>query len=300
MKCVPALVTWAALYLAGPLQAATVPEVEAQEPRAFGYQVGDLVQRGVVVHVPEGWTLDLDSLPKPGARGQPLELRQVTRSEQREDGGVRHELQLHYQVFFAPTAVRTFELPPVRMLLHSPAREAPLRVDAWPIAVAPLGPAEVSARRGLGDLQPDREPFTIDLGPRQRALRLSLLLAAAAVLALLAVHVALPWLDQRRRPFAMAYAALRRMPPDSDTAQWRAACKQLHRALDRTAGEVVFERGLAQFVATRRAFAPLEDDLSRFLQVSRREFFAEAARDAASASWLVELSRRCRDAERCT
>lgn len=288
----------AALCLASALHAEPVPDVLTREPRAFGYQVGDLVRRDVVVFAPAGWTLNGESLPKPGARGQPLELRSVARTEQREDGGVRHQLQLQYQVFFAPSAVRTFDLPPLRLVLQGAVREATLHVDAWPVVVAPLVQAEAPARRGLGDLQPDREPFTIDLAPTQRWLRAWLALAAAALLALGLLHVALPALDRRRRPFAQAFAELRRLPSDADTARWRDACRRLHRALDRSAGEVVFEHGLQRFVGARPAFAPLRDDLQRFLQLSRREFFTGAARDATDAAWLVELSRRCRDAER--
>ena len=32
--------------------------IEASEPRAYGYQVGDLVQRDVRLFVPSGWRLD--------------------------------------------------------------------------------------------------------------------------------------------------------------------------------------------------------------------------------------------------
>ena len=34
------------------------PRVEADEPRAFGYQIGDTVQRRVTVHADAGWLLD--------------------------------------------------------------------------------------------------------------------------------------------------------------------------------------------------------------------------------------------------
>jgi len=191
-------------------------------------------------------------------------------------------------------------LPQLRLALQSAARNTTLHVDAWPITVAPLVQPEAPARRGLGDLQPDHRPFTIDLAAAQRWLRGWLALAAGALLALTVLHVAMPVLDRRRLPFAQAFAELRRLPPDADTARWRDACRRLHRALDRSAGEVVFERGLQRFVGARPAFVPLHDDLKRFLQLSRREFFAGAARDAADAGWLLELSRRCRDAERGT
>ena len=83
-----------------------------------------------------------------------------------------------------------------------------------------------------------------------------------------------------------------------DDEAWRAACRQLHEALNRSAGEVVFEHALPRFVAAHPAFAPLRDELQRFLQRSRREFFAAGSRAPDDGRVLVELARRCRDAER--
>ena len=59
------------------LTPATLLNAVASEPRAFGYQVGDVVSRTVSVHAPQGLMLDESSLPQPGARGRALELRSV-------------------------------------------------------------------------------------------------------------------------------------------------------------------------------------------------------------------------------
>ncbi|MBX3605230.1 MAG: hypothetical protein KF788_08160 [Piscinibacter sp.] len=291
-----ALAAWT-FVAAGPAAGAPVPTVETDAPRAFGYQVGDTLQRQVVLHLPDGWSLQADSLPKPGARGQPIELRSVERQVQREAGGERHELRLRYQVFFAPTAVRTFETPPFRLALHGPARDEELRVEAWPVTVAPLVPVEVSPRTGLGELRPDRTPPGIDSRPTRRRLELWGFGALLVGLALAVLHLGLPWVARRQRPFGQAWSALKRLAPAADDAQWRAACRHLHEALDRSAGEVVFERTLERFVAARPAFAPLREDLRRFLQLSHREFFAGEVRDPDDARWLVALARRCREVE---
>lgn len=288
----------ATLLLAAGLAAAQpLPRLEVDEPRAFGYQVGDLVQRELVLHLPEGWSLDPDSLPRPGARGRPLELRRVERELQHEGGGTRLRLVLHYQVFFAPTAVRTLEMPAFRLPLAGPERGEDLRVEAWPVTVAPLVPEEVSPRNGLGELRPDRAAPRVDSAPLQRRLLLWAALAALCGAGLLLIHLGLPWWARRHRPFGRAWDSLRRLAPQADDAQWRAACRQLHAALDATAGEVVFERTLEGFVAVRPAFAPLRDELRRFLQRSQREFFADAPREPGDAQWLAGLARRCRDAE---
>ena len=56
-------------------ESASLLQATTREPRAFGYQVGDIVARSVTVHVPEGLVLDDTSVPQPGARGRAIELR---------------------------------------------------------------------------------------------------------------------------------------------------------------------------------------------------------------------------------
>ena len=272
--------------------------VQADEPRAFGYQVGDTVQRHVTVTAGAGWVLDDSSLPRPGARGGALELRHLTARAQAADGGRRHEFDLQYQVFISPPAVRTFEIPSFRLRFNGPQRSEEVLVEAWPVTVAPLVPTEASPRRGLGELRPDVAPAPID----DRALRLRLTGWAVAALllsgALAWIQFGPPWRAARSRPFGQAWRQLRRLPSDAAGVPWREACKAFHHALNRCAGEVVFEHGLARFVAAQPAFAPLRDDLASFLQRSRDEFFGDAALARGDAAWLVALCRRCRDAER--
>jgi hypothetical protein len=88
MKPLLALLLWVAPLLA---QAAEeeVLRVQASEPRAYGYQVGDAVQRRVVVRAPAGWTLDEASLPRPGGRGQALSCAMSSSSRL---SGPRHAL----------------------------------------------------------------------------------------------------------------------------------------------------------------------------------------------------------------
>jgi mxaA protein len=207
-------------------------------------------------------------------------------------------LDLQYQVFVSPTAVRTFEIPSFRLRFSGPQRSEEVLVEAWPVTVAPLLPVDVSPRRGLGDLRPDHAPPLIDT----RTLQLRLLIVAAGALVLLGalavIQLGPPWRAARNRPFGLAWRQLRRLPPSVNEAQWRAACKTLHGALNRSAGEVVFEHGLERFIAAQPAFDGLRDDLSRFLRLSRDEFFAGGERAAGDASWLLALCQRCRDAER--
>jgi mxaA protein len=275
-----------------------VLRVEASEPRAYGYQVGDHVQRHVVVQAPAGWTLDEASLPRPGGRGTALELRSVQRRTTAVGGGQRIELDLDYQVFLAPAVVRTVEIAPIALRFTGASRTEDLRIDAWPVTIAPLLQVEAPTRRGLGELQPDRPPLLRDTS----ALRTRLLAWAAIALLLITTlavaYLGPPWRAARQRPFGVAWRQLRRLPAQPGDPAWRAACVQLHEALNRTAGEVLFERDLDAFVQRQPGFAPLREDLQRFLHTTREQFFGGAPRNADDGRWLVALCRRCRDAER--
>ncbi|MFG5407037.1 hypothetical protein ABXN37_01885 [Piscinibacter sakaiensis] len=114
--------------------------LETEEPRAFGYHVGDRVERRFRLRVPAPWRLDPDSLPGTGRRGRSLELREARWDPPGPFDGDVHRLTLRYQVFAAPPQVQVLELPPVRLRFDAAGREHTLRLDAWPLAVGPLAP----------------------------------------------------------------------------------------------------------------------------------------------------------------
>ncbi len=271
-----------------------VLRVEASEPRAYGYQVGDHLQRHVVVQVPRGWTLDEASLPKPGGRGLALELREVR--VERSGGELR--LALDYQVFLAPAAPRTVEMAPQRLRFDTGSRIEEALIDAWPVTIAPLVQAEAPTRRGLGEMQPDRAPLLVDSAAPRARLEAYAIAAALLLAGLALAYLGPPWNAARKRPFAVALRRLRSLPAQPDAQRWKEACVTLHEALNRSAGEVLFERGLADFLQRRPGFAPLRDDLLRFLHTSSAQFFGGAPREPDDGRWLLALARKCRDAER--
>jgi mxaA protein len=275
--------------LAGSAMAQDAPTATELEPRAYGYFVGDVLQRRVWLTWPAGWSLDLSSLPKVRRPGQAIELRAVQLDGQ--------ELRLDYQVFLAPKAVRMLEIAPMRLRFAGPGGEAFVRIDAWPVTVAPLVPVDVSPRVGLGEMQPDIMPPAIATQARRQRLWLYAAVLLLGGLYLLQVYVGLPWWGRQQRPFAQAWRALRRLPADLSTPQWHGAMRLVHEALNATAGEVVFEGGLTGFVADQPRFAPLQDALAGFFSRSHDTFFSGHGAEA-DLPWLRALCRACRDAER--
>ena len=274
-----------------------VVELSADEPRAFGHRVGDVVVRRVEIAVPKGLRLDEESLPQ-ARRGAALELREVRWQRHAGWDADRYELSLAYQVFRAPRAVRVLEMPPVRLRFLGAPRPQEALLEAWPVAVAPLAPLEASPRRGLGELRPDIAPPAIDTAPE----RARLIGYAAAALPLLAylgwVYLGAPWLARRQRPFGQAWQAVRSLGADASIEQTRAALRRVHEALNRTAGQAVFEDGLERFLAAAPRFAPLREEFAAFFRRSREAFFATDAAALGDPRWLAGFCRRCRDIER--
>ncbi len=296
MKALFATLLW---WLAGAALADdAVLRVEASEPRAYGYQVGDHVQRRIAVEVPRGWALDEASLPKPGGRGLALELREVRQWRSATVSGERIELALDYQVFLAPAAPRTVEMAAHRLVFSTGSRQVEALIEAWPVTIAPLVQADAPTRRGLGEMQADRPPPLVDTSAVRTRLMAYAVAAALLLAALALAHLGPPWNAARNRPFAVAWRRLRRLPAQPEAAQWQAACVALHEALNRSAGEVLYERGLDDFLRRRPAFASLRDELQRFLRTSRAQFFGGAPREPDDGRWLRALCQRCRDAER--
>lgn len=270
------------------------------EPRAFGYQLGDMVSRTVTIDASDGLVLDESSVPQAGARGNALELRSVSRRSSAEPGGRRNELTFTYQVFLSPPESRTLEMPGFTLRFQGQPRAQEVRIEAWPVTVSPLVPVEVSPRRGLGELQPDMAPPLIDTrSGRWRFVGYGIVMLV--LLAYLAhVYIGLPWWARAHRPFTMAWRSVHGVTPASTDAQWREAFRHLHDALNRTMGEAVFEEGIDRFIEAQPRFAHLRGDLVTFFRRSRAEFFGKEGQAQADAdrSWLIGFCRRCRDAER--
>jgi mxaA protein len=118
--------------------ASAVLDLQVTEPRAFGWQVGDVLHRRVVLQVPPGWVLDARTLPRPVGQAGPqagaVVLRQLSWGD-----AARTQLDLQYQVLQSPPALRTFELPALALSFDAIAPGGdtdPVRPEAAPVASA--------------------------------------------------------------------------------------------------------------------------------------------------------------------
>lgn len=233
-----------------------------QQPRAFGYVLGDIVTQRVLLE-DGGRPFAPDEWPESGPAGNWVE-RHAVRVER--DAGGRRWLTIDYQVMNSPQKLTAVPLPAWRLV--SKASGVELRVPAWSITVAPLTPPRPLAGAGLGSLRPDRAAVPIDVAPMRRWLATWVGALFVCVLAWIAWWQWRNWRASSAQPFARALRELRAMDEEAPQA-WVA----LHRAFDATAGRVVQPDGLAVLFERAPQLEPERTAIEHFFARSAERFF---------------------------
>lgn len=271
--------------------------VSVQQPRAFGYIIGDRLEQRISLLAPAGFALDPKTLPRAGRTGLWLELAPPHLASDQVGNAARYQLTLDYQVINVPEQVRTIDLPAVGLTFSAHGSQLTATVDEWPITIAPITPTYILARARLTQTQPDASPPTPDPARYMWLTFLWIAVILAIIAAAIVQRHGIPWLRHGARPFARAardIAKLSRLPPERAT--YRRGLQRLHRAFDAAAGRAVFGDRLAPLFAAHPELLGLRTDIEQFYAASQREFFGAPA-DGAGLSEVLALAARCLHAE---
>lgn len=255
---VMALATTGAIAAQKPT-ASAVPAV-VEQPRPFGYVVGDLVTQRVLLTTP-----DMDFEPTTLPAAQRLNIwfeRRAPRIESAADG--RRWLVVDYQVINAPQVLTTAVLPAWE--LEAKAGGARLKIPAAPINVGPLIPS--SSVAAVSELRPDREVPIVTTAPARARLIIWSIALAAVLAAWLAWLQWRNWRDSLNQPFARALQELRRVDEIAPEA-WQA----LHRAFDQTAGHVLQIQTLPTLFQRAPHLQTMRAEIEQFFSQSSERFF---------------------------
>jgi len=274
-----------------------------QPPRAFGYQLGDLVTQRLLLPA-DGRRLETAALPRAERISGWLERRPFqweTDAEGRQwllvsyqivnapqtlmpraerisgwlerrpfqwetDAEGRQWLLVSYQIVNAPQTLTAIALPALSLPMSAgPA----LETDAQLISVGPLTPQTVLGKGGLLDIRPDRPASVAPSAPIARRLQRWLLALAGTLAAWMGWWAWRHRRESRRLPFARAWRRLRQLDPDQSEA-W--LC--LHQALNETAATVLRAPALPGLLARAPHLQPLHAQLQHFYACSDQRFFS--------------------------
>lgn len=269
-----------AVATADTLAASQVTTAVVQQPRPFGYVMGDLVTQRVLL---SSGDMKFEPVTLPPSQRVNIWFERRSANVERDSEGKRWMI-VTYQLINAPSALATVNLPAWE--LEDQTGGAKLRIPAAPISVAPL--ISHSASPTADDLRPDRQVSMIDT----TTTRTRLLSWSAALGLTLIVWLAWwqwrNWRDSLDRPFARALHELRRMD-DGAPETWQA----LHRAFDQTAGRVLQLETLPTLFERAPHLQPRRSDIERFFADSNERFFG-----AGTPSNALSLRALCQELRR--
>ncbi|MGE3775192.1 MAG: hypothetical protein AB7I32_19880 [Gammaproteobacteria bacterium] len=269
-----------------------IAELTVTPPRAYGWRIGDRLQRDIVLRLHAPYRFDAGSLPAAGRHTHWLALAPPRIDERRGTGLNEYRIRLDYQLVNVSPDHPDIALPELLLRFGDGKETQQALIPASRLRVGTITDFEAQ-----GELRPAQPPLPLPL-PTQR------LAAAAGVL--VAALAGLAWLrwggayGRRSRPFM----ALKRRLAMRREAAWEAdayaeALRAVHRAFDTTAGRTVFGETLAGFLAEHARYVVVEGDIREFFRRSATHFYRPAA--AAPAYTRAELFAfvaRCADIER--
>jgi mxaA protein len=255
-----------------------VPAV-VEQPRPFGYVVGDLIQQRVLLQAGTH-PVDPTSLPRPGRVGVWLDRRVPSISR---DAQGRRWLVVDYQLINAPQGLTTVNLPAWELGTKSGQT---LSVARWPISVGPLTGRTVIAQGGLQALRADRPAPIVPTEPIARQIEIWTGALALTLLVWIGWFVWRNWRDALEQPFARAAREMRGVGDEAPQA-WQA----LHRAFDRTAGRVVQTATLASLFERASHLEPLRPRIEEFFRCSADYFFGSGPASFSVHALCNELRR---------
>ena len=271
-----------------PARAALVTPAQVQQPRAYGYTVGDLLQQRIALGSAAAPFVPAE-LPRIGRIGSSLWRRRVV---QQVDTGGRHWLLIEYQLINTPQSLTLWYLP--KLLLKSADGSASLLVPNAPFSVAPFTPPQPFEDAALPALQSEALPAPVNLAPLERRMRAA---SGALLLVLAAWATLLSWRHLRRGrhlPFACAVRDMRMLQRQpAEVGGPLALQRRLHHALNATAGEVVRAATLSQLLQKAPHLAQERGAIEVFLRMSHAAFFGgHAAADPIAVTALAQRLRR--------
>jgi mxaA protein len=261
-----------------------------ETPRPFGYVNGDEIPQRIIIETRSGITLQTGSLPAKGQINRWLNLNEVTVKQT----GQRYEIDLRYQVFYAPLEVKSLTLPGFTVQLSQGEKSISQNVPAWSFTLSPLRELVVRQTEQGEYMRPDSPPILL-----ANTLAMYGLTASLSITLLIAVYLSFlyglfPALLRR----TLFKQALRKLAGLSK-ADMEQALTIVHLALNSLNGQPLFSNRLSDFYRRYPQYLQISSQMDWFFNYSNRYFFSAGMIVVAQdLQQIKNLCERCRKIER--
>jgi mxaA protein len=268
--------------------------------QTYGVQIGDKLNRKVVLDVPVPFKIAESAFPKKGSKNNGVELVEVSVVSDQQKENTRYTINLSYQTFANPSKPTVMQLPAEKLSLTGGAKAEILEVPAWSFWFSPIvtGGIDTAAK----NIQPEAMPPLVDISAHKTRFALFASLLVASLLALLYLNADGNWLPFMGGAFAKAHRQLKRLAKSSvakTAAEEKQALVYIHQAFNQHFGANMFARDIEPFVAKRSSFKKMQAEIAQFFDESNQSLYAVEPRDSQKIiANLVQLSKQLRNCER--
>jgi mxaA protein len=262
--------------------------------RDSGYLLGDLLEERIEAHLPSSASIEADSLPLPGRVAPWLEVRR-TRIERRQAQGSQ-DFVVTYQIFAEVDEARRVPLPAFKFRVRDGERVRVVDVPAQSFLLSPALPSSLTDEDR--ELRPSPTPQEL---PQRRFIAGALASFAGAIASaiyLLWRYDRLPFLPHAPGPLARAWRRWRRRKGELSDAEQTALLRDMHAALNGSAGETLYPTTLPRLFERAPYLLPLRAQIEALFGASWTRFYG--AGDAASlpSASVLAMLRDAADRER--
>ncbi|HEX5122303.1 MAG TPA: hypothetical protein VFV97_03575 [Rhodanobacteraceae bacterium] len=270
---------------------AAEPEVHVSL-RDTGYMLGDLIEERVEIALPDGAHIDPESLPLPGRVAPWLEVRRAMLEPAR---GASQAFVVTYQIFAETEQATQAPLPEFRVRVRGAHGADDVTVPSRGFLLSPSLPATLTDRDR--ELRPSPDPAPMpERGALAGALA-SLAVALAATGYLLWRYDRLPFLPYAPGPLLRAWRSWRRRSRGTLSGEDETALlRDLHGALNQSAGETLYPSTLQRLFDRAPYLAPLRAEIERVFAASWQRFYGGG--EAPAPAHVLATLQSAADRER--
>jgi len=271
-----------------------VTSFQVQTPRPFGYVIGDEIKQRIIVDVRKGLTLQLSSIPSKGEVNRWLNLNNIAIDQSKTQQGIRYQIELTYQLFYAPLEVKMLELPGFTLQFSQFGKPIEKSVPSWSFTSAPLRELAIRKEAGKEYMRPDTPAPYLDASATLNRLIAGLLIAIMIAVYLAWLYGLLTFLP-RYQIFKRPARQLAKLP-DNDLA---GKLSIMHKALNQLNGKPLFKHQLHDFYQRFPVYQQLHSELIWFFNYSNQHYFSELSPgNPTENAKITALCQQCLQIER--
>lgn len=270
--------------------------------RDSGYLLGDLIEERVDLTLPDGFSLDPDSLPLPGRVAPWMEVR-TARIEQGAQAG-EQSVVVKYQIFAEVEQAERVPIPAFKLRARDGRQTRVIEVPAKSFLLSPALPATLSDEDR--ELKPAAPPQLLPIHDAVAGFVLGMIAAAACGAYLLWAYDRLPFFPRAPGPFARLWrryrrrtrALVRRRQQSWSQDDGIALLHAWHAALNLSAGETLYPSTLPRLFASAPHLVPLRERIEQLFERSWQSFYGPANAGAPAVEDLLDVLREAAERER--